>query len=236
MGHAQIAGVEPAACKGFISGFWVLQIALHDDISLEHDLADGLAVMGAFLHRVRVEYAGVLFQHIRHALTGFEIGLRFNRRGIPVLVPCAGHGGAVNLGQAVDMGDVKALLLHSGERRSRGRGGGGHEADLMVEGAPLGIVGIDNKGHHNWCAAQMGDAVIGDGVENHICRDCPCADTHAGFGGNRPWEAPAVAMEHRERPQVTRMHAQVPFHRVGDRVYVSAAMMVDDAFGLAGRT
>ena len=57
----------------------------------------------------------------------------------------------------------------------------------------------------------------------------------AGDRGHRPGEAPAVAVEHRQRPQVDRVARQVPRHHVGDRVHVGAAVVDDDPLRVAGR-
>ena len=57
----------------------------------------------------------------------------------------------------------------------------------------------------------------------------------AGDDRQRPRKAPAVAVEHRQRPQIDR----VPLHAAGDdvthREQIGAAMMVDDALRIAGR-
>ena len=60
------------------------------------------------------------------------------------------------------------------------------------------------------------------------------ADMRAGEQADRPREAPAVAVEHRQRPEIDRVLA----HAGGDRVGVAhqrrAAMVVDDALRIAG--
>ena len=44
MQDAEITGVEPAACKGLLRGFWVAKIPLHHDVPAEHNLAHRLPV------------------------------------------------------------------------------------------------------------------------------------------------------------------------------------------------
>ncbi len=53
------------------------------------------------------------------------------------------------------------------------------------------------------------------------------AQAHLGpaLQGHRPGEAPAVAMEHRQRPEVDRVEAHVPDQDVADRVQIGAAVV-----------
>lgn len=64
--------------------------------------------------------------------------------------------------------------------------------------------------------------------------DPPQADVDAGQRGHRPRIAPAVAVEHRQGPEVHRVLAHGPGHLVAQRVQVGAAVMVDHALGVAG--
>jgi hypothetical protein len=80
----------------------------------------------------------------------------------------------------------------------------------------------------------MGDAVVADGVEDGLRIDPAQADVDAGARGHRPGEAPAVAVEHRQRPQVDRVLGHVPFQHVADGVDGRAAVVVDHALGVAG--
>ncbi|MNG99410.1 hypothetical protein D3C79_585780 [compost metagenome] len=56
----------------------------------------------------------------------------------------------------------------------------------------------------------------------------------AGQGGDGPGVAPAVAVEHRQGPQVHRVVAHGPGHLVAQGVEVGAAVVIDHAFGIAG--
>ena len=49
-----------------------------------------------------------------------------------------------------------------------------------------------------------------------------------------PRKAPAVAVEHGQRPQVHRVLGHVPFEDVGDGVHRRAAVVIDHALGVAG--
>ncbi|MNZ12994.1 hypothetical protein D3C78_298780 [compost metagenome] len=56
----------------------------------------------------------------------------------------------------------------------------------------------------------------------------------AGQGGDGPGVAPAVAVEHRQGPQVHRVVAHGPGHLVAEGVEVGAAVVIDHALGVAG--
>ena len=56
-----------------------------------------------------------------------------------------------------------------------------------------------------------------------------------GLDADRPGKAPAVAMEHRQRPEIDGMAADVGGDDIADREQIGAAMVVDDALGIAGR-
>ena len=80
----------------------------------------------------------------------------------------------------------------------------------------------------------MGDAVFRDQLED-LCRvDLAQADINTGGGRDGPRKTPAVAMEHRQRPEIDRMLAEIAGEDVADRVEVGAAVMRDDALGIAG--
>jgi hypothetical protein len=80
----------------------------------------------------------------------------------------------------------------------------------------------------------MRDRVIGDGVVHGFGADPSQADVRAGHQRERPGEAPAVAVEHRQRPQVHRMarHARREHVRIAHQG--RTPMMVDDALRIAG--
>ncbi len=73
----EIAGVKPAACKCFWGGFLVLQIAFHDDVAAEHDLADGLAAARHCAHGVRIKHGDGFLKRIGHALPALELRALF---------------------------------------------------------------------------------------------------------------------------------------------------------------
>ena len=80
----------------------------------------------------------------------------------------------------------------------------------------------------------MGDAVLVQRVQDRRRLDPAQADIGPRHRRHRPGEAPAVAMEHRQRPQIDGVLRHPPGERVADRVQVGAAVVVDDALRVAG--
>ena len=80
-----------------------------------------------------------------------------------------------------------------------------------------------------WVHSFVGDRVV-DRLRVHP------AKAHPGARNRRegPGEAPAVAVEHRQGPEVDGMVGHVPRDRVGHRVEVRAAVAVDHPLGIAG--
>ena len=63
------------------------------------------------------------------------------------------------------------------------------------------------------------------------------AETHnrARGGGDGPGETPPVAMEHRQGPQVNRLRSHFPGGDIGQRVQMSAAIVIHDPLGITRR-
>jgi hypothetical protein len=127
--HRQVAAVEPATGKGLLRRLGVLQVALHGDVALEHDLAHGLAVLRHRLHGFGVEHAHVALQVVAHALAGIQARALADVERVPGLVFGAHGGRAVDLGQAVDMGQVEAHGFHALDHRGRWRSARHHGLD-----------------------------------------------------------------------------------------------------------
>ncbi|MCY1444944.1 hypothetical protein D9M71_614380 [compost metagenome] len=76
--------------------------------------------------------------------------------------------------------------------------------------------------------------MLADQREDFLWIDPAQENVHTRQGGDGPWIAPAIAMEHRQGPEVHRMVAYGPGHLVAQCAQVSAAMVVDHALGVAG--
>ena len=136
--------------------------------------------------------------------------------------------------QPVEMGDVEAHFLHRRDDGARRRGAAGRHLDGVPEGLLHFIRGVDHHVEHDRRPAHVGDGVLADQLEDRHRVDA--AQTDVGAAGRRhaPGVAPAVAMEHRQRPQVHRLWAEPEHQGVAERVEESAAVVIDDALGVAG--
>ena len=127
--------------------------------------------------------------------------------------------------------DADALgAFEHGDRRRRAR----DQPDHGPRGFALRRVGrVDQRVVDDRRAAHVGDAVLRDQLED-LCRiDLAQADIDAGGGRDGPGKAPAVAVEHRQRPEIDRMLAEIARQDVADGVEIGAAVMGDDALGIA---
>ena len=110
----------------------------------------------------------------------------------------------------------------------------GHHLDRRRERASEPRPRIEQHVHHDRRAAEMGDAVARDRVVDRCRLDPAQADMGTGERGDGPRKAPAVAVKHRQGPQIDRVLPHAPDQDVAERVQVGAAMVIDDAFRVAG--
>ena len=134
---AEVAGMEPAAGEGLVGRGLVLEVALHHDVAAEHDLAHRLPVGRNRRHRLGVHHVERLERMVADALARLEMRLGLGVERVPLLLPVVDHGRAVDLGQAVEVGDLEAGLAHRLEHGGRRRRGGGEEAHEMRQRLPL---------------------------------------------------------------------------------------------------
>ena len=102
--------MEPAATESLVRRLRVLEIALHGDIALEHDLAHGLAVVRHGLHGLGVQHRRRALQMVAHALTRIEACALADIECIPALVLGADRGRTIGLGQAWVMSKPMASM------------------------------------------------------------------------------------------------------------------------------
>ena len=127
--------------------------------------------------------------------------------------------------------DVFGAFEHGDRRRSAC-----DQADDAASGISLRRIGrIDQRVVDDRRSAHVGDAVLLDQLEDLGRLDLAQADIDAGGRRERPGKAPAVAMEHRQRPEIDRMLAEIAGEDIADGVEIGAAMMGDDALGIARR-
>ena len=87
---------------------------------------------------------------------------------------------------------------------------------------------------HDRGAAHVRDPVLLDEGEDLCGVHGPQTHVGAARRGHPPGVRPAVAVEHRQRPQVARACADAEREHLPDRVQVCAPVVADDALGVAG--
>jgi len=132
------------------------------------------------------------------------------------------------------VGDLEADFGHAFDDGGGGRCGGDEPGHAVVDaftpfGRRIGQHGMDDGG-----AAVVGHLVFPDGLQDQLGIDPAQTDVGAGIGRHGPGEAPAVAVEHGQGPQVHRMGRHAPGDDVGHGVEVGAPVVVDHALGVAG--
>jgi hypothetical protein len=156
-------------------------------------------------HRFRVDHREVFQRRVAHALARLLGGARRPFQSAPLRFPVVHDGRAVGLGQPVEMGHLETL--HPPCRRARFPAAARRrvEGHRLVEVALLVVGRVEQRRHDDRRAAQMRHAVIGDRVIHRLGADPAQADMRAGLHRQRPGEAPAVAVEHRQRPEIDRV-------------------------------
>ena len=133
------------------------------------------------------------------------------------------------------MGDVEAGRLHRSQHGFGRRRRGGEELDRVGKRPLFRGRRVEQRGHHDRRATKMRHLVIGDRIV-HRPR-AHLAQAHMGAGNDRyaPGKAPAVAMKHGQRPEIDAVLAHAAGEDVADGKEIGAAVVIDDAFGIACR-
>src|SRR5262249_46612961 len=223
MPHGKIPGMEPAAGERLAGGGLVVVIAAHDVVAAHDHLAHRLPILGDVVH-LRVGHTHEVGRDISLPLAGEVSGALFGRELAPGLLLWADGDRAVGFGQAVDVHDPEVQLVHAGEQRRGGRSGRHHRGHRPVPGVRPGVV-PDHKLDRG-CTVIVGHAFGVDELPGEF-------GVHRAHGhmsrrdrGDGPGEAPAVAVEHRQRPQVYRVGAHAGVDYLAECVQVCAAVGV----------
>ena len=133
------------------------------------------------------------------------------------------------------MGDREPHCLHLGDHR-RGRCCA-TRGDLhrLGEVAPDRGGRVDQHRQHDRRATHMRHAEVGDRRENLGRIDPAQADMRPARQRHRPGVGPAVAVKHRQGPQIHAGRPQREGQRIGARVQIGAAMMRHHTLRIAGR-
>jgi hypothetical protein len=93
---------------------------------------------------------------------------------------------------------------------------------------------VDQHGEHDRRRAKMRHLVLGDQPKNLAGVDGRQTDVPSADRCDGPGIRPAVAMEHRQRPQIHGLRPQSEGDDVAERVQIGAAVMVERALRIAG--
>ena len=140
---------------------------------------------------------------------------------------------AIGLGQPVEMGHVEPCLLHVGQELFRGRCRGGEELDPVIKRPFDALGGGNHQRHHNRRAAKMRHALLCERLPDRFGAHLTQADMRADDGRERPRETPAVAMKHRQGPQVDRMFGHGGGQRIALCQEIRTPVMRDHTLGVA---
>ena len=130
------------------------------------------------------------------------------------------------------MGQVKAQLLHALDHRSRRRCARHHGLDPRRHPNLHRLGCIDQQGLHDGRAAVMRHAMLADRIEDGLRIHTAQAHIDASAGRHRPGKAPAIAMEHGQRPEVDRVLGHVPLQHIADGIGGRAPVVVHHALGV----
>ena len=230
--HTQIAGVQPAATEGLLGGVDVVEVPDHHVVAAHHDLAHRAAVARHVDH-VLVDHTYRVGLDHRHALAGLAAGLIARRQRGPAGLPLVERIGAVHLGHPVDVHDPRAQLAHS--LITDGPGGAPATVATSSRSSRWACGRIGDHRQHRRGAVEVGDALVVEELPDHVRAHGPQAHVRRADRGDRPWGAPAVAVEHRQRPQVDAFGVEPLVDDLSERIQVGAAVRVHHALGGARR-
>ena len=189
---------------------------------------------GTSLHGFGIHHRHRFLQWVGHALPSLQLCALVGGQIVPARLLRADRGGAIGFRQPIDVRQLDADTFRTFQH-CNGRRGTGDQTDHGLRGRGLRRVGrIDQRVVDDRRAAHVRDAVFGNQLKDLRRVDLAQANVDAGRCRNGPWKAPAVAMKHRQRPQIDRMLAEVAGQDVADGVEIGAAVVGNDALGIAG--
>ncbi len=130
------------------------------------------------------------------------------------------------------MGDLDVHGFDRGDHPCRRRCAGGHHRYGVLEGGGVWRVGQCIEYHRG--AAKMADSVLANQGDDLYRVDLAQEYVGARLGRDGPWVAPAVAVKHRQGPQIHRVVGHAPGHLIAQRIEKSTSVVVDHALGVTG--
>eukprot|EP00906_Rhabdomonas_costata_P008840 RCo012551 len=203
--HPHVPSVEPAPLESLRRGLWVLVVPQHDVVALQADLPDCRGVSRNGLHGA-VHHLSVVGRDVGHTLAGLLRRLVLRAEILPLVFPFAQRVRPVALGEPIDVQNVNSeglkVLDHLGRR---GCSCGDHAEALQGRrqglarlGQPHGVRGQPRD--HDGSGAHVGGVLLLQ--QPHDFRVLHLAQAQVGPRDcrNGPGVAPAIAVEHGQRP------------------------------------
>ena len=187
------------------------------------------------LHGPRIDDIETVQHMIGDTLPRFLFCPVIRGQFVPKLLPCTHYGRSIGFRKTVSVRYIETLFFHRRQHGGGWRRRRRHRVHLVIECPALFPGGIDHHAQYDGGAAEMGYALFGYGLVNVGAADFAQAHVGTGDRGDGPREAPAIAVEHRQCPQVWwGVVAHVPTDNVAGCVEVCAAVMINDTLGLTG--
>ena len=208
--------MEPSSAECILRCLGIPVVAFHDTVSADDEFADLLAV-GLDGGHVFAHDA-LLHHQISHALPRLQSRLLFKRQSVPFGLPLTESGRTVGLGQPVKVDDLRSNRLDIADHLWGRRRATRHDGELrgernLIRGGVMGEVD-----QHRGGSTKMRDPFSFNDAK-HVGRDRPFqANMRAGGRCNCPRITPAVAMEHRKRPEIPGRAGQLDFDHCAQRV------------------
>ncbi len=130
---------------------------------------------------------------------------------------------------------MEAQRLHAGDHGAGRRRSAGRDLDRPRESATRLLGRVDQHGQHHGRPAHVRHPLALDQLEDPGRFDLPQADMGGADRGHGPGEGPAVAVEHRQGPEIDRARIEAEDQGAAHGVQEGAAVVIDDALGIAGR-
>ena len=139
---------------------------------------------------------------VRRSLARAQPRLLGRLEAVPLRLPFVDRERAISLGEAVEMSHREAHLAQAGQQRGRRRRPARVHVNLAIQDPGRGVFG--DHGQHGRRGAEMSDPLGTQQAPDLGRIHRPQAHVRAARRGDGPGEAPAIAVEHRQGPQVLR--------------------------------
>ncbi len=197
---------------------------MHDD--LPHRFPITWGVVHGLVH-----HAHAISRHIPYPLPCQQMGLFVLGQMVPLFMPLADRIWPVGLCQAIDVNRAQIQGFHLPKQCWGGGCGSYDDGDLLVKTMGLGMVYQENL--HRRGSIIVRDSFALKEVPDQTGLEFAQADMARSYSRHRPGEAPAIAMEHRQRPQVDTLAGHACLDDFSQCIEITSTVGIDDPFRMA---